>query len=105
MEVAERLNYDGQIVQPLDEGSVRQVIAQIRKEKVEAIVVCLLHSYANAVHEKRVAEIIRQEIPDVCLSLSSNLCPEMREYFRASTTAINTVLMSIVGRYLDWRAA
>ncbi|MBM3740527.1 MAG: hydantoinase/oxoprolinase family protein, partial [Acidobacteria bacterium] len=100
-EVPERLASDGLVLRPLDEEAVRAVARRIRDEQVEAVVVCLLHSYVNSAHERRVGEILRQELPGVYLSLSSDLCPEMREYFRASTTAINSLLMPVLTRYIE----
>ena len=99
--VPERIDYAGQVVRPLDEDAVREVVRAIRKENVEAVAVCLLHSYVNPAHERRVGAVIAEELPAVFVSLSSELCPEMREYFRASTTVINAVEMPIVSRYLD----
>jgi N-methylhydantoinase A len=99
--VPERVNFAGRVLKPLDEEVVRRVVRQIRQEQVESIVVCLLHSYVNPTHERRIEEIIREEMPDVFVSLSSDLCPEMREYFRASTTAINAVVMPVITRYLE----
>ncbi len=98
--VPERLNYTGQVIDALDEDAVREVARKIKAEGVESVAVCLLHSYVNPVHEKRVREIIQEEIPAVFLSISSGLCPEMREYYRASTTAINAVVIPIVSRYV-----
>src|SRR2546426_4061674 len=99
--VPERLDYAGRVLEPLEEDAVRAVARAIRAENVEAVVVCLLHSYINPVHERRVGEILREEVPGVYLSLSSELCPEMREYFRASTTAVNAVVMPIITAYLE----
>ena len=98
--VPERLNYAGEVLKGLDEDAVRTVVRQLANEQVESVVVCLLHSYANPVHERRVGEILRQEMPGVYISLSADLCPEMREYFRASTTAVNGVVLPVVNRYL-----
>ena len=98
--VPERLNYAGQVIDALDEDAVREVARKIKAQGVESVAVCLLHSYVNPVNEKRVREIIQEEIPAVFLSISSELCPEMREYFRASTTAINAVVIPIVSRYV-----
>ena len=100
-EVPERLDFAGDVLAPLDETKVREVAQLIKREGVEAVVVCLLHSYVNPAHERRVGEIVREEMPGVFVSLSSDLCPEMREYFRASTTAINALVMPIVSRYLE----
>lgn len=100
-EVAERVTAEGEVLTPLDEEEVRQAVRQIKKEGVEAIAVCFLHSYLNPSHEKRTGEIIKEEFPEVYLTLSSEINPEFREYFRASTTVINAVLMPIVARYVD----
>jgi len=77
------------------------VARRLRHEGVEAVVVCLLHSYLNAAHERAVAAVLREEIPAAYLSVSSDVCPEYREYLRASTTAVNAAVMPIVSRYVD----
>ena len=99
--VPERMDFAGKVLQPLREEEVRAVARKIREEEVEAVAVCLLHSYVNPKHEKQIGSILKEELPGVFISLSSDLCPEMREYFRASTTVINAVEMPIVSRYLD----
>jgi len=101
LEVTERLDHEGRVLQPLDLDEVRQAARRLRHEGVEAVVVCLLHSYLNPAHERAVAEIVRAELPDVFLSVSSDVCPEYREYLRASTTAVNAAVMPIVSRYVD----
>jgi len=98
--VPERLNFAGEILEPLDEPAVRRTVAELATEEVESIAVCLLHSYRNAAHERRIKQILSELLPAVSVSLSSELCPEMREYFRASTTVINAILTPVVGRYL-----
>ena len=65
--------------------------------------VCLLYSYLNPAHERAVAAVVREELPDAFLSVSSDVCPEYREYLRASTTAVNAAVMPIVSRYVDAR--
>ena len=99
--VPERLDYAGRVLEALDEEAVRTVARQLARQQVSSVVVCLLHSYANPAHEKRVGQIVRQEMPGVYISLSAELCPEMREYFRASTTAVNGVVLPIVNGYLE----
>ena len=99
--VPERLDAQGQILTPLDEASVIQVAEALRAEKVESVAVCLLHAYANPNHEKRVGEIIHDVFPGVIISLSSEVAPEFREYFRASTTVINAGIRPVVARYLE----
>ena len=99
--VTERLDAQGQVLTPLDEASVIQVAEALRRENVESVAVCLLHAYANPDHEKRVGEIIQDVIPEAMISLSSEVAPEFREYFRASTTVINVGIQPLVARYLE----
>jgi N-methylhydantoinase A len=100
-EVGERLDAAGAVLEPLDADGVRHAVRQLKAEAVEAIVCCFLHSYVNPVHERQAAELIRAEYPEAFLSISSEVCPEFREYLRASTTAVNAAVMPIVSRYLD----
>src|SRR4029078_8326036 len=74
--------------------------AVLRREEVESVAVCLLHDYVNPEHERRVGEILAEELPGVPVSLSSEVAPEFREYLRASTTVINAVIRPVVERYL-----
>ena len=99
--VPERLGAQGQILLPLDEAAVRSVAEQLRREEVASVAVCLLHAYANPDHEKRVGEIIHEVFPEAVISLSSEVAPEFREYFRASTTVINAGIRPLVARYLE----
>ena len=87
--VTERMNHKGEVLLELDEDSVRALFALIRKHEIEAIAVGLLHCYANPAHEQRVGEILAAEFPDLSISLSSDVCPEIREYDRQSTTCAN----------------
>ena len=99
--VPERLDFRGDVLMPLDEGAVYKVAEQLRDEGVESVAVCLLHSYINPAHEKRIGEILGQMLPSVLISLSSEVAPEFREYFRASTTVINAAIRPVVSRYLQ----
>ena len=99
--VPERLDAQGRVLKPLDEAAVRRVAEQLRREEVAAVAVCLLHAYANPDHEKRVGEIIGEVFPEAVISLSSEVAPEFREYFRASTTVINAAIRPVVARYLE----
>jgi N-methylhydantoinase A len=101
LEVSERLDHEGRVLQALDLDEVRRAARRLRDDGVEAVVVCLLHSYLNPAHERAVAEIVRTELPGAYLSVSSEVCPEYREYLRASTTAVNAAVMPIVSRYVD----
>lgn len=99
-EIPERLDSGGNVLLPLDEMAVRNVAQLIEQQGVESIVICLLHAYANSDHEKRVAEILSQLLPEIPMTLSADLCSEMREYYRASTAAVNALLVPVVGRYV-----
>ena len=100
-EVPERVLYTGEVRQPLDEDAVRRVAQTIRQRGVGVVAVCLLHSYANPAHERRVREILLAEVPGLKVSLSSDVLPEFKEYERASTTVVNAYVMPIVERYLE----
>jgi N-methylhydantoinase A len=100
LEVDERTGADGEVIRPLDESTVHAAIDRIVKEGAEAVAVCLLHSYRNPAHERRVGEIVRERLPDVHLSLSVDVLPEIREYERTSTTVVNAYIGPIVGTYL-----
>ncbi|HEY3187393.1 MAG TPA: hydantoinase/oxoprolinase N-terminal domain-containing protein, partial [Solirubrobacteraceae bacterium] len=80
LEVGERLDHEGRVLEPLDLDEVRAAARRLRRDGVEAVVVCLLHSYLNADHERAVADVVRAELPDAYLSVSSQVCPEYREY-------------------------
>ena len=99
--VPERLDARGEVIRPLDEGAVREIAKQLRDAGVESVAVCLLHAYINPSHEKRVGEILRETFPNDAVSLSSEVAPDFREYFRASTTVINAGIRRLVGRYLE----
>ena len=100
-EVGGRLNFRGEELRPLDEESVRTAARFFRSHGVHAIGVCLIHSYANPDHERRVAEILAEEYPDCTLSLSSTVLPEYREYERAVTTLVDAFVKPYMARYLQ----
>jgi N-methylhydantoinase A len=100
-EVRERLGADGQVIEPLDTAEVLAVAAALRAAGVEAVAICFLHSYANPEHERRTAEILADELPELHISASADVSPEIREYFRASTTVVNAAVRPIVNRYLS----
>src|SRR4051812_14568537 len=98
--IPERLDWRGETLVPLDEEAVRDVARRLGELGVESVAVCLLHAYANPVHEERVGRILDELLPDVAVSLSSNIVPEFREYDRASTVVINAGIQPIVKEYL-----
>jgi len=100
-EVPERILYDGEILRPLDEEQVRSIAEKLKKMEIRGIAVCLLHSYANPIHEKRIKDIFKECYPEAVVSASHEILPEFREYERMSTTVINTYVMPIIDRYLQ----
>ena len=102
--LSERIRADGSVETGLSGDDVRGAIAALRAgddAPVEAVAVCLLHAYANPAHERAVREIIEAEWPGLAVSLSSDVSPEIREFERSSTTALNALLVPVVARYLD----
>lgn len=87
--VRERIDFRGQIVEPLNEQDVRDAAATFADQGVESVAICLLHSYKNDVHEQRVAQLMAEMLPKVYVSVSSNLSPTIGEYERASTASVD----------------
>jgi N-methylhydantoinase A len=98
--VRERMGPDGVLV-PLDEGSVRAAVDACREAEVEAVAVCLLFGFLHPEHERRVGEALRDALPGVQISLSSEVLPEFREYERCSTTVANSYLTPRLAAYLE----
>jgi N-methylhydantoinase A len=108
--VPERLDNTGAVMRPLNEDAVRALVPVLKQEAVESIAVGLLHAFVNPVHERRVLAILREALPDIPVSLSSEVSPEMREWERFSTTVANAYVQPMMARYLrrleaDLRAA
>jgi N-methylhydantoinase A len=101
LEVSERMTVHGEVDTPLDVGDVRQALHALSAQGVEAIAVSFLHSYVNPTHEQQVTALVRELLPQVMVCASSEVLPEIREYERTSTTALNAYLMPVVNRYLD----
>jgi N-methylhydantoinase A len=100
-EVKERIGAGGVVIEPLDEASVEAAAASCRKLGVEAVAVCLLHSFANPAHERRVADILRAKLPGVAVTASSDVLPVVREYERSLATVFNAVVMPGVSTYVS----
>lgn len=96
----ERIAYDGSVLTALTQHEVDRVIDLLRKSQVDAVAVCLLHSYANDAYEQLIAQAIREQLPEIHLTVSSELLPELREYERTSTCAVNAVVGPTMTRYL-----
>src|SRR3954453_22130386 len=99
-EVGGRLDFRGRPLRPLDEESVRAAARFFRRQGIQAVGICLIHSYANPAHERRAAELFAEEYPDCILSLSCEVLPEYREYERAVTTLVDAFVKPHMGRYL-----
>ena len=100
-ELPERVLFTGEVQKELDKKKLGPIVRAIRKQNVKAVAVCLLHSYANPVHEQQVRQAMQDACPDVYVSISSEILPEIREYERTSTTVINVYVLPIVYKYLD----
>ncbi len=103
--VTERMTAKGTVRTPLLESSFLKAIEEIKKQKVSAVAIGFLHSYVNDSHEKRAGELLSKALPGVAITLSSAVCPEMREYERFSTACANAYVQPLMTSYLDRLAA
>jgi 5-oxoprolinase (ATP-hydrolysing) len=99
-EINERITRDGAVLQHLDLDEVRAEITSLANAGVEAIAVSFLHSYRNPAHELAVAELAAREFPQIAVSLSAEVVPELREYERTVTTVANAFVQPLINRYL-----
>lgn len=99
-EVDERVLADGTVLEPLDEDSVARVAERLRELGVESAAICLLHSYANPIHERRLASVLAELAPEIEVTLSCDVAPEWREFERTSTAAANAYVKPLVQRYM-----
>ena len=98
----ERIGADGEIVTPLDEDALRRDLTALRdRGEVAALTICLINSYINAAHERRVAEIAGEIFTDTPISVSADVVPEMQEYERTETTVVNSYVRPEVSRYVN----
>ena len=98
--VRERIGADGGVLEDVRPDDIRAIAAELRAAGVESVAVCFLHSYVNPAHEQAVADLLRAELPDVAVSLSSELNPELGEFERTSTTVVNAYVTPPVRDYL-----
>ena len=105
LEVIEKLRPDGSVAIPLDPASITAAIDMLRAERAESVAICLLHSYANPAHERAVADAVRAALPDIAISVSHEILPEIKEYPRTSTTVINAYVQPVVRAYVTALAA
>lgn len=98
--VAERVAADGEVLLALDEDALIARARELEAEEIEALAICFLHSYMNADHEQRARDLIAEILPDVAITVSSEVCPEIREYERMSTACANAYVQPMMARYL-----
>src|ERR1700722_16368744 len=99
--VPERLDNEGNVLLPLDTAAVHALVPMLKREGVESLAVGFMHAFVNPVHERRVRDVLADELPDVPVSLSSEVSPEMREWERFSTTVANAYVQPLMARYLS----
>ena len=100
-ELTERISASGEVLTPLSESELWQLKAELEKEEVESIAVCTLHAYAFPQHENAVGDFLRAQLPEVPVSLSSEVLPERKEYERTATTVVNAYVRPVMQRYLN----
>ncbi len=101
LEVRERVGPGGVVLTPLDEASVHEAAAVLRRLDVHAVGVCLLHSFAHPAHERRVAELLRAALPGIAVTASVDVLPVVREYERSLATIMNAGVMPAVTTYVE----
>jgi N-methylhydantoinase A len=98
--VRERIDAQGRVLVPLDEKGVAALAGRLSEQEVEAVAIGFLHSFTNPAHERRAGAILARHLPEVPVTLSSDVSPEMREYERFSTACANAYVQPLIGRYL-----
>jgi N-methylhydantoinase A len=98
--IGERIDYSGRVLEPLDETRAREIAVVLRRREVQAVAVCFVNAYANPLHEQRMSEILRAELPHAIVLTSSEVLPEIFEHERFSTTVVSAVLAPVVGGYV-----
>ncbi len=105
-EVTERMNFQGDVVEPLAIDELKQIVEQLKAKNIRSVAVCLLHSYQNPAHEQQIKAYLLAEMPDLYVSISSEINPQFREYERTSTTVINAYMMpNMVSHIEDFNQA
>ncbi|MCB1744474.1 MAG: hydantoinase/oxoprolinase family protein [Gammaproteobacteria bacterium] len=98
--VSERIAADGSVLVPLDESALTGIARRLQAADIESLAICFLHSYINPEHEQRAARLLGERLPGLSISLSSTVCPEIREYERMSTTCANAYVQPLMAGYL-----
>ncbi len=100
VEVTERMGANGEVVKPVDAASVRKALLKLKGQDIEALTICTVNSYVNGAHELEIAKIAQEILPDVPVSLSHQVLPEMQEYERTLTTVANSLVRPIMAMYV-----
>jgi N-methylhydantoinase A len=100
LEIAERLEHTGAVLEPLDEAAIPALAELLRAEAIESLAIVFLFSFCNPAHERRAAALLQEALPELPISLSSDILPEHREFERMATTTINAYVQPLVARYL-----
>jgi len=98
--IDERVNSNGEVLRPLDESGLQNAAQHLKEEGVEAIAICFMHSYANDSHERRAKEVLEAAFPNIPITTSTEVAPEIREYERANTACANAYVLPLMQRYL-----
>lgn len=101
LEVNERIRSNGTVLKPLDRKEAREVVRELLHMGVASIAVCLINSFENPSHELVIKEIIQEEAPEISVSISYDVLPQIREYERTSTTVTNAYVKPLTGKYLS----
>ena len=99
-EVRERVTFRGEVLQPIEMEDVDKIAAILKEQNIRSVAISLMHSYANPDHEQKIVARLNSIMPELVLSISSELLPEMKEYERTSTTVINAYVRPVVAEYL-----
>ena len=99
--VPERIDAKGRVLLPLDEAAVEALVPTLKKHGIESVAIAFLQSFTNTAHEQRVKKILKRALPDLWITLSSDVCPEIREYERISTTCANAYVQPVMAGYLN----
>lgn len=100
-EVDERILKDGEVHKELDEEEARQVVRELKEAGVDAVAICLIHGYANSIHEEKIESIVKEEFPEAYVSCSHKVAPEYKEFERTSSTVINSATGPVLDDYLS----
>ena len=100
-EVTERLDAEGEVVVALERNEVQALVEEVRATGARSLAVCLLHSYRNPTHERLIGEVVSAVAPELFVSLSCDVLPELREYERTTATVLNAYVRPFVGRYFE----